>query len=240
MNTYPPVLQDRIRHPKFRGQLTKLDSAETQLGLLHAGNGEGTIYLLVDPKTSIVEKAKFLSYGKLSSILVFDTFCETIKGKPLEAYDGIDIAHLKQLLLSELNTEELPFPEQDFETLEDILKKLRNGLPTMEVAKPIEEKTGVYKRKAKEDMNENDLAWLPLSAPQKIAKVEEIIAHVVPERTSYLAEDVELYNIERDLNVFIRFSTNVQTQHKLLITQFLNEACQANCHPEIVISEAKS
>lgn len=240
MNTYPPVLQDRIRKPEFRGQLTQLDSAETQLGLLQASNSEGSIYLLVNPQTSIVEKAKFLSYGKLSSILVFDTFCESIKDQSLETYDEIDLDHLKHTLLAKLESEELPFPKDDFKTLEDILKKLRSSLPKMEVAKPIEGKTGVYKRKAKEDMNEKDLAWLPLSAPQKIAKIEEVIAQVVPERTSYLAEDVELYNIERDLNVLISFSSKVQSQHKLLITQFIHEACQTHCHPEIVISEANS
>lgn len=240
MDTHLPATQERIRKPRFRGQLTKLDSAETQLGLLHAGNGEGSIYLLVNPKTSIVEKAKFLSYGRLSSILVFDTFCESIKDRALETYDTINLEELKQTLLSNLEASELPFPEFDFNTLDDILKKLRSSLPNMEVAKPIEGKTGVYKRKAKEDMNEKDLAWLPLSAPEKIAKVEEVMTQVVPERTSYLAEDVELYNIERDLMVYIRFSPKVETQHKLLITQFLHEACQSQCHPEIVISEADS
>ena len=73
----------------------------------------------------------------------------------------------------------------------------------MKVEAPIENQAGAYKRKAKEDMNEQDLAWLPLSAPEKkIAKAEDILTKVVPERTSYLADSVELFNIERDLKKF--------------------------------------
>ena len=240
MNTYPPVLQDRIRKPKNRGQLTKVDSAESQLGLLQAGNVEGTIYLLVNPKTSVIERAKFLSYGKLSSILIFDVFCENAKGKSLEAYDKIEINPLKDLLLYSIESDVLPFPEHDFETLNHLLNKVRTDLPEMEVVEPTAGKTGVYKRKAKEDMNQQDLAWLPLSAPQKIAKVEELIQQVVPERTSYLAEDVKLFDIKRDLKVLISFKPKIETQHKALIKQHISESCQASLHSEIVISEANS
>ena len=89
-------------------------------------------------------------------------------------------------------------------------------------------------------MNQQDLAWLPLSAPRKIAKVEELIQQVVLERTSYLAEDIKLFNIERDLKVLISFKQKIETQHKALITQHISESCQASLHPEIVISEANS
>jgi len=220
--------------------LTKVDSAESQLGLLQAGNGEGTLYLLIDPQTSIAKKARFLSYGKLSSILIFDAFCEHIKDKAIETYDRVDYKLLQQLLLENIDATELPFPQIDFETLDDLLKKLRANLPKMQVSAPIQNQVGAYKRKAKEDMNERDLNWLPLSAPQKIAQIEMIISKLVPERTSYLAEDLELYNVERDLNVMIRFNEKITPQHRALIIQYLSEACQAELHPEIIVSEVSS
>lgn len=240
LNAYPPALQDQIRKPKFRGQLTKTDSAESQLGLLQAGNEEGRIYTLVDPKTSIIEKIKFLSYGKLSSILVFDAFCAVSKGKPLEAYDKIDLPEIKENLLASIEAKELPFPDQDFQTLNDLLKKLRTDLPDVEVEAPIENQAGGYKRKAKEDMTEQDLAWLPLSAPEKIAHAEALMATVVPERTSYLSDDLELFNIERDLKVIIKFKDTVETQHRPLIIQHLNEAFHEKLHPEMNVSEAQA
>ena len=144
------------------------------------------------------------------------------------------------MLLSNIEATELPFPEVDFEILGDLLKKLRTNLPKMQVSAPVQNQAGAYKRKAKEDMNEQDLSWLPLSAPQKIAKIEEIISKLVPERTSYLAQDLELYNVERDLKVMIRFNEKITIQHRALITQYLSEACQAQLHPEIIAIEVDS
>jgi NifU-like protein involved in Fe-S cluster formation len=231
---FPAHLQERIKKPLNRGQLTTVDSSETQFGLLSAGNAEGKVYILVDPKTKMVEKAKFLSFGSLGSILVFDAYCELLKGLSLDAMDIAEAAISSEL---ESSASEMKL---DLSSLDEFSLRLAAGFSTMVVSEPLEDKPGAYKRKDKEDMNEADLAWLPLTAPQKIAKVDDILGSVIPERTSYAAKSVSLYNVERDLKVKLQFAEEVEMSHRALIIGFVQEACRSNCHPEIIVEEVAS
>jgi hypothetical protein len=221
-------LQARIRRPKLRGQFTTVDSSETQLGLLSAGDGEGKIYLLVDPKTSLVEKAKFLSYGALESILIFDAFCTVSIGRRVQDLSSIlDAVFFKEL-------EDVPL---DFSGLKKCVQKLIDGLPKMVVSEPLDDKPGAYRRKAKEDMNEADLAWLPLSAPEKIARVEKLLAKTLRDKVQLAENLAKVYDLNRDLRLVITFDDQVESQHRALIVQFIQEACQSELHPEIQVEE---
>lgn len=226
---FPQPLQDRIRSPRFRGKLTKLDSAETQMGLLDAGNGEGKAYLLVEPESGVVSKAKFLSFGQLKSIAALDVFCE-------KAVDR-NVLELHGLKAGDMAAECEGLNEGDFDFLSPIVDSLAEALPTMTVEEPVEDKPGAYKRKEKNEMNEVDQAWLPLGAPQKLSKLQAVVDRVVPERTEYSSDKVELYNLQRDLAVQVKFKDEVQTSHRPLILGFLDSAMKGELHPEITLEE---
>jgi NifU-like protein involved in Fe-S cluster formation len=228
---FPQLLQERIRSPRFRGKLTKTDSAETQLGLLESGNGEGKAYLLVEPSTGVVQKARFLSFGRLKSIAAMDLFCEKAIDK--------NILELNSLGGAELTSSCEGMEEGDFDFLPPIAEGLAKALPDMIVEEPIEDKPGAYKRKEKNDMNDIDLEWLPLGAPQKIAKLQKVIDQVMPDRTEYLADKVELYNVQRDLTVQLKFAEEVASAHRPLIVGFLNSGFREELHPEITVEEVK-
>jgi hypothetical protein len=226
---FPEPLQERIRRPKNRGKLTQLDSAETQLGLLGAGNGEGKAYLLVEPDSGLVQKARFLAYGRLQTIAALDLFCEAAVEK--------NVLELNGLKASELAASCDGLEPSDFDFLPPIIDDLAEALPTMTVEEPVEDKPGAYKRKEKNEMNESDLEWLPLGAPQKIAKLQIVIDEVIPERTEYKAKQVELYNVQRDLTVQLKFSEDVSSSHRPLVVGFLQSAMRADIHPEIIVED---
>lgn len=228
-------LQDRIKKPVCRGQFTAVDSAENQWGLLSVGNGEGKVYVLVNPETRRVEKAKFLAFGELTSILLLDAYCVLIVGRAVD-----QLPYLDQLdIVKELNLSPED-PSLDYSWISDFSQRLVAGLTGMKVEAPLEDKPGAYKRKEKEDMNEADLAWLPLGAPQKIVKVEELLKTVMPKRTAYTAQDVQLYNVERDLKVKVKFKDVVESTHRPLILGFIQEACRGELHPEMLVEEVES
>ena len=228
-------LQARIRKPKCRGQFVAYDSADTQLGLLSVGNGEGKVYVLIDPKDQVIKKAKFLAYGQLGSILVLDAYCTAIVDRSVGSLAELSVSDFfQELKLADSD------PTLDFSFLSDFSIRLAAGLPSMVVEEPIADKPGAYRRKDKADMNDVDLAWLPLSAPQKIAKVDEVLAVVIPKRTAYVASQVSLYNVERDLKVKLNFSKEVESSHIPLMIGFIQEACRAQLHPEIMVEEVES
>ena len=220
--------QARIRRPKLRGQFTTVDSSETQFGLLSASDGEGKIYLLVDSSTNLVEKAKFLSYGALESILAFDAFCAVSIGRRLQDLPTLPATSL----LKELDGVSL-----DFSGIKKLAQKLWEARSTMVVSEPLADKPGAYRRKSKEDMNEADLAWLPLSAPQKIAKVEKLVSKTLRERAQLADDQAKIYDVQRDLRIVLTFHEKVESQHRPLILQFIQEACQSQLHPDIQVEE---
>jgi NifU-like protein involved in Fe-S cluster formation len=228
LEQFSEPLQARIRRPKLRGQFTTVDSSETQFGLLAAGNGEGKIYLLVDPATNLVEKAKFLSFGALESILIFDAFCSLSIGRRLQDLSTIAEA----TLLKELEGQVL-----DFSGVKLLAQKLWLARPSMVVSEPIADQPGAYRRKAKEDMNEADLAWLPLSAPQKIAKAEALLVKTLKERVHLSDSQAKIYDIQRDLKVILTFNDTVDIPQRPLIVQFVQEAYQSTLHPQIQVEE---
>ena len=228
-------LQERIRRPKCRGQYVPYDSADTQLGLLSVGNGEAKVYVLIDPKDQTIQKAKFLAFGQLGSILVLDAYCSVLTGRPVSSLIGLNEEHFK----GELSFTDAD-PSLDFSFLSDFSMSLAAGISGMVVEEPIADKPGAYRRKDKADMSDVDLAWLPISAPQKIARVEEVLAEVIPKRTAYVASQVSLYNVERDLKVKLNFSKEVESAHIALILGFIQGACRSQLHPEITVEEVES
>lgn len=227
--TIPDPLQSRIKGPTKRGRLTREDAAESRLGLVSAGNAEGRIYLLVDPAELTIEKARFLAYGKLESILAFDAICVLAEGRRLPELTLLSDVEM----LEEIGMES----ELDFSWKEDLLSGIQDL--EVQVEDPSADAPKIYKRKDKEDMNEQDLAWLPLSAPIKIAKVQEVVDAVIPERTNLPATAVEIFNVKRDLLVQLRFSDEVAPAQQPLLLQFVQEACRSALHPEVNVEEVE-
>jgi NifU-like protein involved in Fe-S cluster formation len=228
MQLLPLSLQERIKKPFHRGQLTRQDSSERQLGLLSAGDGEGKLYFLVHPESQKVEKAKFLSYGALESILTFDAYCHLAEGRT--------ISELSEITDEDLLHELTPLKGVGFSKLLELGSTVAEGLPEMKVEAPPTEAAS-YKRKDKEDMSEQDLQWLPLSAPQKIAAVEPLLGSTLLARTKLSPSMVELYNVQRDTVVQLKFKEDVEVKDRPLVMQFIESTLQAELHPEIRVEE---
>lgn len=225
----PLALQEIVKSPSCRGQFTKQDSAETQFGLISAGNGEGKLYLLVEPSSFRVEKAKFLSFGKMSSILALEAYCLWAAGKTVAQLCHVSLGDLTE----EINVEE----GFDIQMLRELGGALQVALSTMVVEAPIIESVENYRRKDKEHMSDLDLKWLPLSAPQKIALIEPLLSSTLLARTKLPLSAVSLYNVQMDLVVKLKFEDVVDHKERPLVMRFVESTLQAELHPEIRVEE---
>ena len=235
MKTIPANILENIKKPQYRGNLTSIDSSETQFGLISAGNGEGKVYCLINPKTKIIERVRFLSYGSIQSVSVLDMFCDQINGTHIESACSQSTAYLKSKCHEKYGDDS--FNTEDFFFLTEIQKKLELSIPTMVISPPPEKGKEGYKRKDKKDMDANDLSWLPLPAPEKISRCETVVKDTLNSKTDLTIDSVSLYNVEKDLQVIITFKDTVETSQKALITAFIQENMHANCHPQIQVKE---
>lgn len=223
-------ISERVRKPLFRGRLTSKDSAETQWGLVIAGNGEGKVYWLVEMNEKIVKKARFLSFGKIQSISLLDGFCELAEEKSLEKACSLSITEIAELIGE--NPAEL-----DADVIKDLQSQVLNNIGSVVVEEPIEESEKGYQRKDERDMDEHDRAWIPLGAPDKIRKVNELLSRVLRERTSYGLEEVTLYDISRDFLIKIKYAEGVVVSERPTLTKFFAEACRSEIHPQLKVEE---
>lgn len=227
MNSLNQTLQARVMHPKCRGQWTEQDAAEKQLGLLKVGNGEGKVYWLLDMASKKIDEAKFLSFGKLESLPILDFFSEYAKGKNFEEVCKISSEELR----IEFGKEVIQGISFDF--IQDIQQKAHIAFKDVKVPPKPEKKD--YRRKDKEDMDETDLNWLPLSAPMKISKLESLLRKTIVERSSYELEDVSIYHIAKDVEVTLSFADKVPLEERSTFAKFFEEACKGELHPLLIV-----
>ena len=238
MLTLPDNILENVKKPQFRGSLTTEDSSQSGFGLISAGNEEGKVYCLINPETKIVEKATFLAYGKLQSVVVLDLFCELIKNAHIDAACSLDKRYMESKAKEKFDNEAIQ--SEDFFFLTDICEKMKIAHPNMVVTPPPAEKDKVYKRKDKKDMDEHDLKWLPLPAPEKISQVELSISTTLKTKTQLSPKAVTLYNVKKDLEVIVKFSDEVESAQKPLITSFIAENLHGDCHPQIQVVEKEA
>lgn len=238
MNTIPAKILENIKKPLCRGKLTNIDSSETGFGLIDAGNGEGKVYCLINPKTKIVENVRFLSYGKLETISILDLFCEQIKNSHIEAACALDAKYLKLKADEKFESDYLQL--EYFSFLKSIQENLLNAVPNMVITPAPEKGKEMYRRKDKKDMDEHDLKWLPLTAPEKITLCESVIIETLKTKTDLATSDVKLYNVQKDLQVIIEYDDNVEISKRALVTAFIQENMHSQHHPQIQVSERQT
>lgn len=214
------------------------DSSETGLGLLSVGNEEGRLYWLVNDHSKIVERTTFLAYGKLESIPALDFFNEYAMNSHIEAACSADLNFITDKANSELEEDYLKI--EHFTFLKDLQQKMLHALPHMKVAPPPEKGKETYKRKDKKDMDEQDLAWLPLTAPKKIAKAEPYIHTCIKERGQLDPKLVSLYNIRNDLEIQLKFDSTIETEKIPTLIAFVEENLRSQLHPQISVNEVQS
>jgi len=238
LNTIPANILNNIKKPQSRGKLTSIDSSETGFGLIDAGNAEGKVYCLINPKTKIIENVRFLSYGKLETISILDLFCEQIKSSHIEAACSLNTTYLKEKADEKFNCDYLQI--ENFSFLKNIQENLLNAVPNMVITPPPEKGKEGYRRKDKKDMNEDDLKWLPLTAPEKITRCENVISETLKNKTDLPGDSIKLYNVQKDLQVIIEYDNNVELSKRALVTAFIQENMHSNCHPQIQVTERQS
>ena len=110
-------------------------------------------------------------------------------------------------------------------------------LPNLKVLpKPVEAPR--YERKRKQDWDDKDQAWLPLTLMQKITKVqkagEDIIADRLGKQVAWKQE-----GLHDDFEVVISFTAadQLQAEEKATVIRFLEEGLRDAIHPLISVAE---
>ena len=238
LEQYPNYLRKRIETPSKRGNFTRKDSSETQLGLLSASNGEGALYFLLTPEKTEVRKAKFLSFGKLISLPLLDAFCEWVEGRTVEELSDWAPLSLKNEFCPEGALDTAVLCEEDFLFLGELRDRALAKLDDVRVEAAVEEKDKAYNRKDRGDMTVEDLAWLPLSAPEKIERASALIEGVVKKKSQYAPSEIYIYTIYRDLEIQVSFGDSVEGSHRALILGQIEAASRSELHHEIIAKEA--
>ncbi len=229
---WTPEAEQRLKHPRHRGRYWPDDAGQKRHALVSAGNGEGRIYWLVDAASRRVEGAKFLAYGDKGSLPVLDVWSELATGRSVE--QALEIAPLE--IAGVLGVTEASWsPDMSF--LRDLKARVFEAARQLEV--PELPAIRPYVRKPRTEMDERDLAWLPLGAPQKIRKVQHEMARCLRARTGHGERDAEVYNVRRDLEVEVLFAADVKPEERPLLLQFMQDAGRGALHPGLEFREVQ-
>ena len=87
---YSKKVSDRMNHPTHRGEITEDECKEMHAKLVIADWGAEAcgdmvrLFLAVDPKTNVIKKARFFSFGCGTAIASSDAMCELVEGKTVD------------------------------------------------------------------------------------------------------------------------------------------------------------
>jgi hypothetical protein len=91
-------------------------------------------------------------------------------------------------------------------------------------------------RKRRQDWDDADRAWLPLGLMQKMAKVQEVCARVLPERFPGLAVTAEITGLHDDFRIELKLA-GLAAEQAPTAARFLEDALHA-LHPGLrVVAE---
>lgn len=223
----------RLCAPKHRGAFFNEDAARKQLGLLTAGGGEAKLYWLLNLDADVVQEARYLAYGGLTSGPVADAFCEAVQGKRFEDACAIGREEVTRRLGAE------PFAglgAEPFGFLAELQKKLRQARHgVVLLPKPADEKR--YVRKPVEEMNEADKNWLPLGLAKKLEQADALLKTAVAARLHLSANDLEITGLHDDLNIVLRLHKALAPEQVPTSLKLAEEVFRSRLHPEIVVKE---
>ena len=231
--------EKRLRQPMRRGRFQPIDAARAGLAPVSVADnaGQARVYYLVDADTHVIEDARFLAFGELSSHPLADLFCERVRGQTLEAVAEFD--------LQSLETELRDRPDQpamgDFELRVGFLEDIKEGgyaaRDSLEVPPPPVE-VPRYERKRQQDWDERDQAWLPLSLLQKIAQATAATDAALQDRLNLSAGSAEITGLHDDFQVHLKLHTELADTERATAGRFVEEALRGQLHPQITITLA--
>lgn len=230
-----PVLtraaEARLRKPRTRGAFRPLDAARRQLGLLQASDGLGQAHAawLVDLASGTVEDARFLAFGSRWSHPAADAFTELARGMTVAEACLIAADRVEAMLRDTPATPACdPGPGGPLAFLPDLQARLLAALPEVRLLpKPAEKQ--VYQRKRKQDWNETDQKWLPLSLLKKIAAVDAAAKRVLAERAPGAGHRVE--GLHDDFRVVLIIS-GIADEQRPTLGMLIDDALHG-IHPDL-------
>lgn len=233
--TLTQATRRRLERPRTRGAFQPLDAARRQLGLLSVADGAGQarISWLVDLKTQVVEDARFLAFGDLSSHPIADVFTELARGRTVAEACRIGADQLDAALRDEPATPAFADPAV-IAFVADLQARILAELPNLKLLpKPAE--VVAYQRKRRLDWTLVDERWFGLSLLKKIGTIEAIASRVLRERLGEAG--VGIAGLHDDFRVVVAFKGLPQEQAPTA-AQFIEDALRGEVHPQLTV-EAK-
>ena len=223
----------RLRKPRSRGAFAPIDAARRQLGLLAVADrlGQMRISWLVDIATRVVEDARFLAFGDLGSHPLGDVLCESARGRTVADACQLTFEQLEALLRDDPATAAFPAGRLP-EALHDLQARALAAAETL-VLLPKPAEVVKYERKRKQDWNDDDLKWLPLSLLKKIAAVQPTIARVLGERVGGAAAwSVE--GLHDDFHVVLAIG-GTEPEQLPTLAKLVEDALRQVLHPHLSV-----
>ncbi|NRA38942.1 MAG: iron-sulfur cluster assembly scaffold protein [Planctomycetes bacterium] len=229
----------RLRNPSCRGSFRPLDAARRQLGLLSASDdrGQTRFYCLVNLESKVIEDARFLAFGDLSSHPVADALTELMRNQGLEQALTINAEAVEKLLRGE-QEHSFAGQQQAFEFIPSLQKNLAASFPSVKLLpKPVEKE--VYARKREADWSDADKIWFPMSLLKKIGALQKCIKNLLLNK---LKRDDFTWSIEGlhdDFRIVIKIS-DIAAEEKPTLLRFMEEALHENIHSGLSVEEYNS
>jgi NifU-like protein involved in Fe-S cluster formation len=231
--------EKRLRQPLRRGRFQPIDAARAGLAPVSVADttGQARVYYLVDADTHVIEDARFLAFGDLSSHPLADLFCERIRGQTLEAVADFDLQTLEADLRDRPNQPAM----NEFDLRVGFLEEIKQGSYAarehLEVPPPPVE-VPRYERKRQQDWDERDQAWLPLSLLQKIAQATSATDTALQDRLNLAAGSAEITGLHDDFQVHLQLHAELGDNERATAGRFVEEALRGQLHPQITITLA--
>lgn len=232
----------RLRNPLCRGSFRPLDAARRQLGLLSASddNGQARFYCLVNLETKIIEDARFLAYGDLSSHPIADAYTELMRSQPLDQGLTISAQAINDFLRgdSEDSFTDAADDNPIFDFITSAQKNLALAFPSVKLLpKPVEK--DVYKRKRDADWSDADKHWFPLSLLKKIAALQKCIGNLLQNKLQRNDVIWSIEGLHDDFRIVIKLD-GMAEEEKPTLLRFMEEALHEHIHNELSVEEYTS
>jgi len=222
-----------VRRPRQRGIFQPVDAARRELALLSVADalGQARIYWLIDLPTQTIHEARFLAFGSRASHALADAFCELAIGRTIVDACRLTCEQIDGVLRDDPTTPSVP--PDDLLFIPQLQALAEAAIPTLALLpKPLEQ--AVIPAKRKEDWNEQDRQWIPLSLLKKISRVNSVVDASLKSR---LGAGAPAFRIEK-LNDYFRVQLKILTlpsDQIPTVTQLLQDALRSEIHPQLEI-----
>jgi len=222
-----------VRRPRQRGIFQPVDAARRELALLSVADalGQARLYWLIDLPTLTIREARFLAFGSRASHALTDAFCELAIGRTVADACRLTCEQVDAVLRDDPTTPAVPADDLLF--IPQLQALAEAAIPHLALLpKPLE--SAVIPAKRKEDWNEQDRQWIPLSLLKKINRVNAVVDATLKSR---LGPGAPTFRIEK-LNDYFRVQLKIVTlpgDQVATVTQLLQDALRSEIHPQLAI-----